>query len=253
MQEAARIQTDVVIALDEIGLNNIGQVYQNAGGYNISNDGDREQVMAAYRAAMTLAEQRLAEAFDLRPQAALDIQRVPPHNEGTGPGAYYSSPPLDGSRPGIFFVSLRDGRFVSQVNIPTLAYHEGIPGHHLQRALQGEMTGVPTFRKAGHVTAFAEGWALYAEQLVWEYGVYEGDAAGNIGRLQAELFRAVRLVVDTGIHHFGWTREEAIDYMANTLGWSRSAAQGGGGTIYCVAWASYSLQNRSTDYFAPAR
>ena len=225
LQEVARIQAEIEAALTKMGLNNISQVYQITGGFNISSDMDRELAIEAYESAIVLAQQKMTGAFTLWPQTPLDIQRVPPYNEGVGPGAYYSSPPLDGSRPGIFFVNLRNGSFISQANIPTLAYHEGIPGHHFQRALQREMTHLPTFRRAAHVTAFAEGWGLYAERLVWELGVYEENEAGNIGRLQAELFRAVRLVVDTGIHHFAWTREEAIVYMMSVLGWSRAAAQ----------------------------
>ncbi len=100
----------------------------------------------------------------------------------------------------------------------TLAYHEGIPGHHFQIAIQGELEGVPMFRTVIPFTAYSEGWALYAEQLAWELGFYENDPFGNLGRLQAEMFRAVRLVVDTGIHHKKWTREEAIDYMVENTG-----------------------------------
>src|SRR5690606_20693821 len=99
----------------------------------------------------------------------------------------------------------------------TLAYHEGIPGHHFQKALQQEATGVPFFRKVLGFTAFAEGWALYAEQLAWEIG-FQDEPLNNLGRLQGEMFRAVRLVVDTGMHHQRWTREQAIDYMREKTG-----------------------------------
>jgi uncharacterized protein (DUF885 family) len=100
----------------------------------------------------------------------------------------------------------------------TLAYHEGIPGHHFQIAIQSELEGVPIFRTIGLFTAYIEGWALYAEHLAWELGFYKGDSFGNLGRLQAEMFRAVRLVVDTGIHFKKWTREEAIAYMVLNTG-----------------------------------
>ena len=103
----------------------------------------------------------------------------------------------------------------------TLAYHEAVPGHHFQTALQTELEGVPEFRKEVGFTAFSEGWALYAERLAWEMG-YQGDPYDNLGRMQAELFRAVRLVVDTGIHARRWTREEAIDYMLENTGIAES-------------------------------
>jgi uncharacterized protein (DUF885 family) len=100
----------------------------------------------------------------------------------------------------------------------TLAYHEGIPGHHFQRGIQAELKGVPLLRNVIYFTAYAEGWALYAERLAWELGFYENDPYGNLGRLQGEMLRAVRLVVDTGIHYKRWTREEAIDYMVENTG-----------------------------------
>jgi uncharacterized protein (DUF885 family) len=103
----------------------------------------------------------------------------------------------------------------------TLVYHEAIPGHHYQLALQQEMTGVPTFRTVIPFTAFVEGWALYAEYLAKEMGFYENDPHGDLGRLQAELFRAVRLVVDTGMHHYRWSREDAIEYMESMTGMPR--------------------------------
>lgn len=122
--------------------------------------------------------------------------------------------------PRYFFINAPQGGYVSLVGVPTLAFHEGVPGHHFQKAIQGELQDVPTFRRAAHFTAYAEGWALYVEKLAWEYGYYDDNPYGNYGRLQSELFRAVRLVVDTGIHARRWTREEAIDYMASTLGWN---------------------------------
>jgi len=112
---------------------------------------------------------------------------------------------------------LRDVTETVKFAMKTLAYHEGIPGHHFQIAIQAELTDVPIFRTFGLFTAYVEGWALYSEQLAWELGFYKNDPFGNLGRLQAEMFRAVRLVVDTGFHYKRWTREEAIDYMiANT-------------------------------------
>jgi uncharacterized protein (DUF885 family) len=125
---------------------------------------------------------------------------------------------MDGSRGGIFYANLRDVTETVKFSMKTLAYHEGIPGHHFQVAIQGELKNVPIFRTFPLFTAYTEGWALYAERLAWELGFYENDPFGNLGRLQAEMFRAVRLVVDTGIHYKKWTREEAIEYMISNTG-----------------------------------
>ena len=165
----------------------------------------------------------MADVFNLRPQAALEIVPVPDFREG-GSLAYYNSPPVDGSRPGYFSADLSPGRFISFVELPTLAYHEGAPGHHFQLSLQMEEVSLPTFRRAGVLTGFAEGWALYAERLAAESGVYADDPYGDFGRLQAELFRAVRLVLDTGIHAQRWTRQQAIDYFVQTMNWPPGVA-----------------------------
>ena len=225
LDEVVRIQAEMVTLLDEAGFGSnlssgIGQIYQNGGGIQIRDEGTRQDVFAAYQEALAKADTLLSPLFNIEPQAPLDIRRVPAFRENSAPGAYYTTPPLDGSRPGIFWINTPNGRFVSHVGIPTLAFHEGFPGHHFQKAIQSELQDVPTFRRATGFAAYAEGWALYVERLAWEYGYYEDDPFGNWGRLQSELFRAVRLVVDTGIHAQGWPRQEAIDYMVDTLNWS---------------------------------
>src|SRR5262249_14340849 len=122
-----------------------------------------------------------------------------------------------GSRPGVFFANMRNPAETPKFAMRTLAYHEGIPGHHFQISVQQELKGVPFFRRVLPFTAFSEGWALYAERLAWELG-FEKDPLDNLGRLRDEMMRAVRLVVDTGIHHEHWTREQAIAYMINQTG-----------------------------------
>ena len=143
---------------------------------------------------------------------------MPEFKQATGPGAYYEGAALDGTRPGIFYANLRDMNEVAKWSMPTLAYHEGVPGHHFQIAIAQELSGLPQFRKLIPFTAYMEGWALYTEWLAKDAGWYEGDSFGDLGRLQAELFRAVRLVVDTGIHAQRWTREQAIAYMLEHTG-----------------------------------
>lgn len=181
----------------------------------------REQILADYQAIIDEINEGLDPYFGVRPEAGVEVKRVPEFRQDTSAGAYYQSPAMDGSRPGRFFANLRDVKEIPRWGMRTLAYHEAVPGHHFQKALQQEITGVPTFRKLLGFTAFAEGWALYAERLAWELGFQE-DPYDNLGRLQAEMFRAVRLVVDTGIHHKRWDRERAIRYMVDHTGMPES-------------------------------
>ena len=180
-------------------------------------DKGRAMIIAEYNTILTQANANLDNAFKIRPKAKLEVKRVPEFMEAGQAGAYYNGPAMDGSRGGVFYANLRKVDETVKFSMKTLAYHEGIPGHHFQIAIQSELKEVPMFRTVLPFTAYAEGWALYAEQLAYEQGFYDNDPFGNLGRLQAEMFRAVRLVVDTGIHYKRWTREEAINYMvANT-------------------------------------
>jgi len=184
-----------------------------------NDDKGREEALAEYRrlinSAVTESKQHL---FLTAPKAQIDIRRVEQFKEATAPGAYYQGGAMDGSRPGIFFANLRDMNEVPKWSMPTLAYHEGVPGHHWQISVAQELKGVPQFRKVIPFTAYAEGWALYCEWLAKQVGWYDKDPFGDLGRLRDELFRAVRLVVDTGIHAKHWTREQAIAYMRDKTG-----------------------------------
>ena len=179
-------------------------------------DEGRAQILKDYQSIIDEITGGLDAHFGVKPAAKVVVKRVPPFAEKTAPAAYYNSPPLDDSRPGVFFVNLGNVAGISRFQMRTLAYHEAVPGHHLQGAIAQERKGLPLFRSVVPFTAYMEGWALYAEQLAWEMG-YEKDPLDNLGRLRDEMFRAVRLVVDTGLHRKRWTREQAIDYMiANT-------------------------------------
>jgi uncharacterized protein (DUF885 family) len=145
------------------------------------------------------------------------VERVPPFKEAGAPGAYYMPAPLDGSKPGVFYANLRQVGETTRFGMRTLAYHEGVPGHHLQVSLAFENSSLPLFRRLVPFNAFVEGWALYAERLAAEEGLHP-TPYDRVGQLVGELFRAVRLVVDTGIHARRWTREEAIDYMRRNTG-----------------------------------
>lgn len=189
--------------------------------YYPDTDEGRAQILEDYVAIIDEIEAGLDPAFNVRPKAGIEVRRVPEFSEKTAPGAYYNQPSMDGSRPGIFYANLYDIKATPKYSMRTLAYHEGVPGHHFQIALQNELEGLPVFRTQVGFTPYSEGWGLYAERLAWELG-FQDDPYDNIGRLQAELFRAVRLVVDTGIHAKRWTREEAIDYMLKNTGIAES-------------------------------
>lgn len=176
-----------------------------------------QAVLRDYQKIIDQVNGGLDGAFNLRPPTGVRVERIPEFKEKTAPTAYYEPPSLEGSRPGVFFVNLRNLADVPKWSMRTLAYHEAIPGHHFQMGIARGLHGLPTFRTVIPFTAYSEGWALYAEKLAWELG-FEKDPYDNLGRLQSELFRAVRLVVDTGIHWKRWTREQAIEYMTDHTG-----------------------------------
>jgi uncharacterized protein (DUF885 family) len=178
----------------------------------------RKQITADFQKILDDVSKRVPSVFRVLPKAQLKVESVPEFREKTAPLAYYNGPSDDGSRPGVFYANTGDLSKVIKYDMKTTAYHEGVPGHHFQISIAQELKGVPTFRRFIPFGAYVEGWALYAERLAPEIGMYENDPAGNIGRLQDELFRAVRLVVDTGIHYKHWTRQQAIDYMKDTTG-----------------------------------
>ncbi|GAB4038911.1 DUF885 domain-containing protein [Spirosoma jeollabukense] len=180
----------------------------------------KEMVLAEYARIINVAGKELDAAFDIRPRAAITVERVPAFKEAGMAIGSYNLPAMDGSKGGIFFANVRKVSEHPKYGMKTLAYHEGIPGHHFQLGIQTELKELPIFRTIIPFTAYAEGWALYSEQLAYELGFYKNDPFGNLGRLQAEMFRAVRLVVDTGIHYKRWTREKAIDYMTANTGMS---------------------------------
>ena len=172
----------------------------------------REAYLADVDAKVKAMEARLPAFFNTLPKAHLQVKAVEAFREKSAGKAFYSSPSPDGSRPGIYYVNLFDLRDMSKTELEALAYHEGVPGHHLQRAVQTELTGLPPFRRFGGFTAYTEGWGLYTEELGKDMGFYT-DPYSDFGRLGMELWRACRLVVDTGIHDKRWGREQAIKYL----------------------------------------
>jgi uncharacterized protein (DUF885 family) len=186
-------------------------------------DAGKVQLIADLNKMVAEAYKWLPQAFGTLPKAPMEVRRVPTFIEAGAPGGYYNQPSLDGSRPGIYWINLRDSAENPKWTLPTLTYHEGVPGHHLQLALQQE-ADLPMIRRATFLSAYGEGWALYSEELAKEMGVYDKDPLGELGMLQAALFRAARLVVDTGLHAKRWSREKAIETMTSIDGSPASAA-----------------------------
>ena len=167
----------------------------------------------------------LPRIFNRPPTAPLEIRRVPPAIEVGAPRGYAQRGSLDGTRPGAFYINLRDTGIWPRFAIPTLVYHEGIPGHVFQGAVLLEAGNLPLLHRSLGIAAYGEGWGLYAEQLADELGIYEDEPLGRIGYLQAALYRAVRVVVDTGMHALGWSKARALQYMIDTTGLAASAAE----------------------------
>jgi uncharacterized protein (DUF885 family) len=175
-------------------------------------DEGREGYLQASRDFYAGVEARLPEYFGLRPKAALVVKRVEAFREVAGQAQHYMPSTPDGSRPGTYYAHLIDMNAMPKIEMESIAYHEGIPGHHMQIAIAQELTGVPTFRTQFFTTAYTEGWGLYAERLAKEMGRFE-DPYSDFGRLGSEIWRAIRLVVDTGLHSKRWTEEQAVQYF----------------------------------------
>ncbi len=187
-------------------------------------DAAKEQLIKDLNQKVVFIQKQLPAYFGALPKAPLEIRRVPKAIEAGAPAGYYNSPSLDGKRPGIYWINLRDTKEQPKFYLSTLTAHEGIPGHHLQLSISNEAKGLPMIRKVIGFSGYTEGWALYAEQLAVEMGVYKTDPRGHLGMLHDALFRAVRLVVDTGMHAKKWSREQAIKYMVDTIGDEESGA-----------------------------
>jgi uncharacterized protein (DUF885 family) len=219
--EVDRLNAEVGEVLAEMGLSNeypgaqLKELMSDPV-YHYQGEAAREEILGDYQAILDEVNGRVPEVFNFGSLDRIVVQRLPEFKEPDSPIAYAEAPALNGSRPGTMWINLREPENVYRWGMRTLAYHEGIPGHVYQMAQAQKIKGLPTFRKAYFFNAYIEGWALYAERLGWELGLE--DAASNLGRLQALLWRAARLVVDTGIHAKQWSRQEAIDYMVATTG-----------------------------------
>jgi uncharacterized protein (DUF885 family) len=220
LSEVARIELEIAQILTELGMTE-GSIFERIQTlmelpeHNFPNtdEGRAEQIAYLNQVndqLMAMADQH----FVTIPPQPLEILRVPLYAQDSSPGGYYQPPALDGSTPGRFYINQKDTSDNPRWKLPTFMYHEGAPGHHFQISAAQLIEDVPLLRKLSPFSAYTEGWALYAERIAFaDMAVYDQDPLGNLGRLQDEMFRAVRLVVDTGMHAKRWSREKAIDYM----------------------------------------
>ncbi len=190
-----------------------------------NDEAGRTALLGQLNAQIKAAYTRLPQVFRTLPKAPIEVRRVPVFIQEGASNGYYNGAAIDGSRPAIYYINLKDTAEWPKFSLPTLTYHEAVPGHHLQISTAQESTEIPLIRRRGGYSAYTEGWALYAEQVADELGLYDGDPLGRIGYLQSFLFRAARLVVDSGIHYKRWGRDRATDYLVATTGFARGRAQ----------------------------
>jgi uncharacterized protein (DUF885 family) len=221
LEEVKRIRAEMEKTLE--GINFLGTLDQFLS--FIRNDPrfyfkTSEELLAAYEKTARGIEPQLPKLFGRLPKTGFGIRPIPAASAPTTTTAYYQPPSLDGSRPGNYYVNLYKPETRPIWEVEALTAHESVPGHHLQIALAYELTGLPEFRRNANYTAFIEGWALYAESLGYDLGLYKDDFS-KIGQLNYDMWRAVRLVVDTGMHQFKWTRDQAIYYFQQNTGKNR--------------------------------
>ncbi len=225
LAEVDRIEAEMLDILDGQGVTGADfasriRVLMDDPAHQFPNSDEGRAEMIAYLEAF---DQRVmaiaADYFITIPPQPLEIVRVPEYSQDSSPGGYYNGPALDGSRPGRFYINQKNTADNPRWTLPTLMIHEGSPGHHFQISTSQLIEGVPLLRRLSPFNAYSEGWALYSERIAkTDMGLYDDDPLGDLGRLQAEMFRAVRLVVDTGMHAKRWSREQAIEYMITKTG-----------------------------------
>lgn len=216
-------------ALAELGYTSgsvadrIGEMKDEPGARYTNDDAGRAQIIADFTRIGQELEAATTELFRKRAGTEVVVERIPEFQEDGAMFAYYDAPSLDGSRPGRFMINLRTPHELEKYGMRTLSAHESVPGHHFETSLSQQLEGIPLLRRDAYLPSYSEGWALYAEHLVYEQGLH--DSRSNLGRLQARMLRATRLVVDTGIHAKRWSRQRAIDYMIAHTGMPEQEVQ----------------------------
>ena len=217
-REVARISGEINNIIQKIGFNgSIREFTDYVKGKKELYPKNREEILNGYRDILSHVDEKLPDYFGRLPRAGYDIKEIEKYREQSAPAAYYYPPPEDFSRPGFFYANTYKPEQRPRFFMEALSYHEAVPGHHLQIAIMQEQTDLPDFRRHEGSTAMIEGWALYAEKLAREMGFYQDDFS-EYGRLNFEIWRAVRLVVDTGIHYYKWSRDDAIKYCLENSG-----------------------------------
>jgi uncharacterized protein (DUF885 family) len=229
LQEVARLRAEMAKVKQEIGFEgSLSEFFDfiktDPQFFYANTDEGRQNYISESINHLNKINKKLPEYFGRLPKAELEVKRVEPYRESAGNVFYQWSAP-DGSRPGVYYVSLSDMKDMPIPELETTAYHEGNPGHHMQTSIRQELTGVPMFRTQIGFTSYAEGWGLYAERLAKEMGEFQ-DPYSNFGRLLGEMWRAVRLVVDTGIHAMGWTERQAVEYFRENTASSDAVING---------------------------
>jgi uncharacterized protein (DUF885 family) len=222
LEQIARLADEYrTLGTEVLGTSDLSEIFSRLRDDPALHFSDGPSVVAASEKALAKAKAAMGSWFGRLPKADCVVAETP-----TGPTAFYFRPAADGSRPGTFFVNTADPTRWGRYEIEAMAYHEGIPGHHLQLSIAGELEdGIPEFRKRAYIAAYGEGWGLYTERLADEMGLYSGPLE-RIGMLSADSMRAGRLVIDTGIHAMGWTRQQAIDYFRDNSPMTQGTIEG---------------------------
>ena len=238
LDEVARDEAQILLIAKKLGFRDIASLRAAVAADPKQHPASREALLAVYRKDLDAMKPKLPQYFGILPKAPLVVEAVPGYGEKEQAPAYYQQGTADGSRPGTIFINTYDAEHRSLPNVESIAYHEGVPGHHLQISIAQELSGLPQFRKYEGYTAFEEGWGLYAERLGKDMGFYQ-DPYSDYGRLETDIFRAVRLVVDTGVHSLHWTRPQMIDYFHAHTGLDEATVQAE--TDRYIAWPAQAL------------
>ncbi len=212
LDEVAKDEAAMLVIAKKLGFADLKSFQASLKGNPKLHPASGDALLDIYRGYVKGMQAKLPELFGRLPKAALEVTTIPEYSAKSAPAAYYDQGAPDGSRPGRITVNVYNAAERSLVDVEAVAYHEGVPGHHLQISIGEELEGIPEFRKFGGYTAFVEGWGLYSERLGKEVGFYQ-DPYSDYGRLEADIWRAIRLVVDTGVHSQGWTRQQMVDYF----------------------------------------
>jgi uncharacterized protein (DUF885 family) len=238
LDEVKRDEAEMLVIAKKMGFADIKSFQASLAANPKLHPASADALLVAYRSYVNAMQAKLPSLFGHLPKAVLEVSTIPDYSAKSAPQAYYEQGSPDGSRPGRITVNTYNATERSLVDVEAISYHEGIPGHHLQISIGEELQGMPEFRKYSSYTAFVEGWALYSERLGKDVGFYQ-DPYSDFGRLEADMWRAIRLVVDTGVHSQHWTRDQMIDYFKAHSGMDDTNIQAE--TDRYIAWPGQAL------------